>query len=85
MPGQDAGKQIVYQTLKASIYGVDIKEIPHLERKVNAFCPSDKKTRKLIMSSLCLNRYLTKNCEESKNKAKIKQFIEINKPKGGKV
>ena len=37
LPGKDEGKQIIYHTLKASIYGVRVNEIPFLENKLNSY------------------------------------------------
>lgn len=85
IPCRDEGKQIIYQTLKASVYGVDVKEIPLLERKLNAYWPSNKKTRRMIVNSLCLNRFFTKSNDDSKIKIKSRQTSEINRLKESKT
>lgn len=66
LPCKDEGKQIIYNTVKAAIYGINIREIPSMERKIESYIAPDKKTKNLVINSLCFNQQYT-NREETKN------------------
>ena len=66
LPCKDEGKQIIYNTVKAAIYGINIREIPSMERKIESYIAPDKKTKKLVINSLCFNQQYT-NREKTKN------------------
>lgn len=76
LPCKDEGKQIIYNTVKAAIYGLNVTEVPLLERKIDAYVAPNKKAKKLVLSSLCLNRHYTNREEPIKN-VKMKSVMNI--------